>query len=135
MQVRKTLKVSVEGKTVDVEALFDSGSNFTVMSFSKLERLFGRVKVKPLPKPVKATLINGQQILVEGFVDAELTLKNGYIVSERIYLSRDMVEEAEVEGRKIRIPDLIIGAPTMETWGIELDLKKGDIVVRGTCIF
>ena len=135
MQVRKTLKVSVEGKTVDVEALFDSGSNFTVMGFSKLERLFGRVKVKPLPKPVKATLINGQQILVEGFVDAELTLKNGYIVSERIYLSRDMVEEAEVEGRKIRIPDLIIGAPTMETWGIELDLKKGDIVVRGTCIF
>ena len=135
MQVRKTLKVSVEGKTVDVEALFDSGSNFTVMGFSKLERLFGRVKVKPLPKPVKATLINGQQILVEGFVDAELTLKNGYIVSERIYLSRDMVEEAEVEGRKIRTPDLIIGAPTMETWGIELDLKKGDIVVRGTCIF
>ena len=135
MQVRKTLKVSVEGKTVDVEALFDSGSNFTVMGFSKLEKLFGRVKVKPLPKPVKATLINGQQILVEGFVDAELTLKNGYIVSERIYLSRDMVEEAEVEGRKIRIPDLIIGAPTMETWGIELDLKKGDIVVRGTCIF
>ncbi|RLF97966.1 MAG: hypothetical protein DRN49_06695 [Thaumarchaeota archaeon] len=105
------------------------------MGFSKLEKLFGRVKVKPLPKPVKATLINGQQILVEGFVDAELTLKNGYIVSERIYLSRDMVEEAEVEGRKIRIPDLIIGAPTMETWGIELDLKKGDIVVRGTCIF
>jgi len=135
VQVRKTLKVSVEGKTVDVEALFDSGSNFTVMGFSKLEKLFGRVKVKPLPKPVKATLINGQQILVEGFVDAELTLKNGYIVSERIYLSRDMVEEAEVEGRKIRIPDLIIGAPTMETWGIELDLKKGDIVVRGTCIF
>jgi len=135
VQVRKTLKVSVEGKTVDVEALFDSGSNFTVMGFSKLERLFGRVKVKPLPKPVKATLINGQQILVEGFVDAELTLKNGYIVSERIYLSRDMVEEAEVEGRKIRTPDLIIGAPTMETWGIELDLKKGDIVVRGTCIF
>ncbi|RLI30422.1 hypothetical protein DRO51_05090 [Candidatus Bathyarchaeota archaeon] len=125
----------MEGKTVDVEALFDSGSNFTVMGFSKLEKLFGRVKVKPLPKPVKATLINGQQILVEGFVDAELTLKNGYIVSERIYLSRDMVEEAEVEGRKIRIPDLIIGAPTMETWGIELDLKKGDIVVRGTCIF
>lgn len=36
-----------------------------------------------------------------------------------------------VQGRKVKMPDLIIGAPTMETWGIELDLKKGDVIIRG----
>jgi len=48
-------------------------------------------------------------------------------LEERIYLSGDIVRRAVIEGKEVKLPDLIVGAPTMESWGIELDLKEGKI--------
>jgi hypothetical protein len=35
------------------------------------------------------------------------------------------VEEVEVEGRRIRMPDMIVCADTMDKYGIVLDPKEG----------
>lgn len=56
------------------------------------------------------------------------------MIEERVYLSKDVAREVVVKGRELRLPNLIIGAPTMETWRIELNLEKGDITIRG-CAF
>ncbi len=130
MLVWKVVEVVIEGRASKVKALFDSGSTFTIMGYETLRKLFADVHVRALPKLVKATLVNGQQITIDGFVDSQMIIK-GYVMPERIYLSRDIPREVEVEGKRITLPDLIIGSPTMETWGIELDIKKGDIIIRG----
>ena len=133
VQVWKVIEVIIEGKTSKLKVLFDTGSTFTVMGYETLKRLFGDVPVKTLPKPVKATLVNGQQITIDAFVDAQIVIKD-YVISERIYLSKDIPREVVIEGKRVSLPELIISAPTMETWGIELDLEKGDISVRGGLI-
>jgi len=63
------------------------------------------------------------KIVMDGYVDSKIIVEN-YMIKDRIYLFKDIVEKFVVEGREI-------GAPTMEIWGIELDLKRGDIVIRG----
>lgn len=70
------------------------------------------------------------RVVIDGYMDAQITI-DGYMIEERIYLSKGIARKAVVEGRELRLPDLIVGAPIMETWGIELDLEKGDVVVRG----
>ncbi|RLG87951.1 MAG: hypothetical protein DRO15_03950 [Thermoprotei archaeon] len=135
MQVWKTVKVIVEGKEAKLNALFDSGSRFTVMGYTTLRDRFGEVSIKLLPKPIEAVLINGQKVKIYGFVDSMIIIEEyDYIIADRIYISKDIVKEVVVQGRIVRLPDLIIGAPTMETWGIELSLEKGDIIVRGSFI-
>lgn len=133
MQVWKVIEVVVDGRSAMLRVLFNTGSTFTIMGYDTLRKVFGDVHVKPLPKPVKATTVNGQQVIIDGFVDAEIVLGD-YVISERVYLSKDIPREVVVNGRKMRMPDLIIGVATMETWGIELDLKRGDVHVRGGLI-
>jgi len=130
MQVRKYVKVIIDGKASKVKALFDAGSSFTVMGYKTLEKLFGEVKVNSLTKPREVVLVNGMKIVIDGYVDSKIIVED-YMIEDRIYLSKDVVEKVMVEGRELYLPDLIIGAPTMETWGIELDLKRGDVVIRG----
>jgi hypothetical protein len=45
-----------------------------------------------------------------------------------------MVKEVILEGERRLLPDLIIGAPTLETWGLELNLKDRRIIQRGSFI-
>jgi hypothetical protein len=71
-------------------------------------------------------LANGQKATVDAYIDAEILIDE-HTIEERIYLSRDLAREAVVEGRRLKLPDLIIGAPTMESWGIELDLRRGEV--------
>lgn len=40
------------------------------------------------------------------------------IIGERVYLSREVVKEAVLEGKKVFLPDVVIEAPTLETWGL-----------------
>jgi len=126
MQVRKQAMIRVNGKTGKMDALFDPDSSITVTSHRAVQELLGDVPVKRLAKDRWIVLANGEKIMVNAYVDAEIVVDE-YMVEERIYLSKDIVREAVVEGRRIRLPDLIIGAPTMESWGIELDLKRGEI--------
>ncbi|KPV63620.1 MAG: hypothetical protein AOA66_0752 [Candidatus Bathyarchaeota archaeon BA2] len=130
MQVWKKVTLRLNGKPSDVRALFDSGSSFTVMGYGAVNELFGEVQVERLVKTREVVLANGQKIVIDGYVDSQIVI-DGYMIEERVYLSKDIVRKAVVEGREALLPDIIIGSPTMETWGIELDLKKGDVVIRG----
>lgn len=130
MQVFKDVEVIVEEKTSKIRALFDVGSSFTVMGYATFKGIFGEISAKSLPKPKEAALANGQKITIDSFVDSQIIVDD-YMIADRIYLSRDIVRKATIEEREIQLSDLIIGSPTMETWGIELDLKKGEVIIRG----
>jgi hypothetical protein len=130
MLVLKDVEVTIEERTSRLRALFDSGSSFTIMGYEKLKEVFGDVKVKPLIKPKEAALLNGQKIVIDGYVDAQILIDE-YLIEDRIYLTENMVKEVILEGKKM-LPDLIIGAPTLETWGLELNLKEGRITHRGS---
>jgi hypothetical protein len=133
MLVLRNVGVTIEGRSFRLKALFDSGSSFTVMGYERLKEIFGKVKVKPLTKPREAALLNGQKIIIDGYVDAQIVIDE-YLIEDRIYLTRNMVKEVILEGKRRALPDLIIGAPTLETWGLELNLKEGRIVSRGSLI-
>ena len=124
------VEVRVAGREARLMALFDTSSSFTLMGYEVLRKHFGDVGVRKLVRPREAVLVNGQRILIDAFVDAQMTVK-GYMIEERIYLSPDVAQEVEVAGARRRLPELIIGAPTMEMWDIELDVRKGDVIVRG----
>lgn len=130
MQVWQNIKIAVEGKGCEVRALFDTGSSFTVMGYSILKEFFGEIPTNPLPRPMEAALANGEKIVIDSYVDSQIVVDD-YVIADRIYLSKDLVKEVIIEGRRISLPSLIIGSPTMETWGIELDLKRGEVIIRG----
>jgi hypothetical protein len=125
--------VRIEGKACRLRALFNSGSSFTIMGYERFKEFFADVEIKPLTKPREVALINGQKIIIDGYVDSEILIDE-YLIEDRIYLTRDMVKEVILEGEMKALPDLIIGAPTLETWGLELDLKEGRVVHRGSFI-
>jgi hypothetical protein len=133
MQILKDVKVTIEGKTSKLSALFDFGSSFTIMGYERLKELFAEVKIKALFKPREAALLNGQKIVIDGYVDSQILIDE-YLIEDRIYLTKEMVKEVILEGERRPLPDLIIGAPTLETWGLELDLKEGKITRRGSFI-
>jgi len=126
MQVRRDVIVRVSGRAGQLDALFDPGSSVTIMGYEVVRDLFGGIAMMKLARARWVVLANGDRVMVEAYVNAEI-LVDEYMVEDRIYLSRDMVRKATIEGREIKLPDLIIGAPTMESWGIELDLKEGKI--------
>jgi hypothetical protein len=133
MLVLKDVEVTVEGRTFKLRALFDSGSSFTIMGYGRLREVFGDVRVNPLVKPREAALLNGQKIVIEGYVDARILIDE-YLIEDRIYLTKDVAKEVILEGERRVLPDLLIGAPTLETWGLELNLKEGRIAYRGSFV-
>ncbi len=133
MQILKDVEVIIEGKASRLRSLFNSGSSFTVMGYDRLRELFGEVEVRKLPEAIEAVLLNGQKMIIDGYLDAEIRIEN-YRIYDRIYLSKDVVKEVILKGERKLLPELIIGAPTLETWGLELDLKSGQIIRRGSFI-
>jgi hypothetical protein len=133
MRVLKNVEVRIEGRVCRLSALFDSDSSFTIMGYERLKELFGEVEFRSLAKPREAALLNGQKILIDGYVDSQILIDN-YLIEDRIYLTRQMVKEVILEGERRSLPDLIVGAPTLETWGLELNLKEGKIIQRGSFI-
>jgi hypothetical protein len=89
-----------------LKALFDSGSSFTVMGYEKLRDVFEEARVKPLTKPGEAALLNGQKIIIDGYVDAQI-LADGYLIENRIYLTKNLVKEVILEGGRRALPDPI----------------------------
>jgi len=117
MQIVLSVIVRISGREAKLKALFDTGSAFTLMSHKVLRKYFGDVETKKLVVPREGVLLNGQKIVIDSFVDAQIIIKN-YMIEERIYLSPDIPDEVEKEGKRVRLSQLIIGAPTMETWDI-----------------
>jgi hypothetical protein len=133
MLVLRDVEVTIEERASKLKALFDSSSSFTIMGYDRLMKLFGEVKVKPLIKPREAALLNGQRIIIDGYVDAQIVIDE-YLIEDRIYLTKNMAKEVVLEGERRVLPDLIIGAPTLETWGLEINLREGKIVPIGSFI-
>jgi hypothetical protein len=133
MLVLKDVEVTVEGRTSKLRALFNSGSSFTIMGYGRLREVFGDVRVNPLVKPREAALLNGQRIVIEGYVDARI-LVDEYLIEDRVYLTKDVVKEVILEGVRRALPDLLIGAPTLEPWGLELNLREGRVAYRGSFV-
>jgi hypothetical protein len=50
---------------------------------------------------------------------------DGFNLPETVFILDDFIEEIEVEGRKVKLPELIIGSSTMDKYGIVLDLREG----------
>ncbi|MHA1595534.1 MAG: hypothetical protein ACTSXJ_09220 [Candidatus Baldrarchaeia archaeon] len=129
MRAVQKVKIAYEDKEAELVALFDTGSNFTVMSIKKFKDFFEREDWVPLRKPITVVLINGQKVFLKGYFVADLVIGT-LRVPVRIFLTDEIVDEVEVEGRKIRMPDIIIGSGTMDELGIELHPEKG-IIFRG----
>ena len=130
MQVGKTVKLIIEGKSAEVKALFDTGSSFTITSYETLKELFTEVQPRKLAKTREAVLLNGQKVVIDSYVDSEIVI-NDYSIGEIVYLAKEMVREVMVGGIRVYLPELIIGHTTMEVWGIDLDLRKGEVIIRG----
>jgi len=126
MQIRKNIVVRVDGKAGEFDVLFDPGSSITITSYEAVREILGEVPMRKLTRARWVLLANGDRVMVDAYIDAEMAIDE-YMLEERTYLSKDVVRRALIEGKEVKLPDLIIGAPTMESWGIEVDLKEGKI--------
>jgi len=68
--------------------------------------------------------INGESIIVDKYAQVLIKI-NDLVFPEIVFLVDDFVEEIEVDGEKIRMPRVIIGAGTMDKYGIVIEPKKG----------
>ncbi len=89
------------------------------MSTEIRKEIFEDIEERKLSRIREIVLPNGEWMSVD-YIDAEIKIDD-YILEERIYLSK-FKKVVVVKGREVKLP-LIIGAHTMETWGIELDLN------------
>jgi len=116
----------------DAKILFDTSSSYTVMPTKKFVKLFGK-KFYRLPKPKKMKLINGADIIADKYVFLDIIIDKYSFETVFVYLSDEIPETIEVEGRKMGTLDLIIGAPTMDELGIEVR-RDGIAIVLGSVI-
>ncbi len=133
MFVRKILKVNIADKSSELDVLFDTGSSLTLMCKNVLMDKFKDVKIKLLKYPRKTYTLNGTSLIVDSYVDGEIEI-GGQVLEERIYVSKDFVKEVMLDGKIIKFPDLIVGVSTMEAWNIELDLKRGEVILKGAAV-
>ncbi len=123
MRVVKAVKVKFAGKEVECIALFDSDTGITAIQRSFFEKNFGKSWCI-LEKPLTLFWINGGRISVDKYVQLTIVIDD-YPLPETVFVIDDFVEEIEVNGRRIKLPELIIGSGTMDKYGIVLDPKEG----------
>ncbi|MCS7367544.1 MAG: retropepsin-like domain-containing protein [archaeon YNP-WB-062] len=123
MRALKNVGIRFLGKEVSCTALFDTGSGVTAVQRKFFEENFG-AKWLTLDKPIKLYWINGESIQVDKYAQIIIVV-NGFTLPETAIIIDEFVEEVEVDGRKIRLPELIIGSGTMDKYGITLDPKEG----------
>ncbi len=123
MRALKSLEVEFLGKRVSCMALFDTGSGITAIQRVFFEESFGAKWLK-LDRPMKLYWINGDFIETDKYAQAIIVIDD-FKLPETVFIVDDFVKEVEVEGRKILMPELIIGSGTMDKYGITLDPKEG----------
>jgi hypothetical protein len=119
----KDVKIRLLDKVVDCTALFDTGSGVTALRRSFFEESFG-AKWLALDKPLRLYWVNGEFIEVDKYAQVTIVVDD-FKLPETVFVVDDFVEEVEVDGRRVRLPDLIIGSGTMDKYGIVLDPKEG----------
>lgn len=123
MRASKNVMVKLMGKGATCTALFDSGSGTTAIQLGFFEENFG-ARWSRLDKPVKLYWINGESIEVDKYAQVMIVIDD-FELPETVFVIDAFVKEIEVEGKIIKLPELIIGSGTMDKYGITLDPKEG----------
>jgi hypothetical protein len=123
--VLKDVKVRFGDREVTCIALFDTGSGFTVISRSFFERSFGALW-SSLPRPVKLYLADGRFVKADKYVEVTIVIDDIELLPpETALVLEGFAEEVVVGGRRVKMPDMIIGSGTMDKYGIVLDPREG----------
>jgi hypothetical protein len=123
MRALKNVKIRLLDREVSCTALFETGLGVTAVQRSFFEESFG-AKWSTLDKPLKLYWINGESIQADKYAQITIII-DGFNLPETVLVIEDFVKEVEVEGKKIRLPELIVGSGTMDKYGITLDPKEG----------
>jgi hypothetical protein len=123
MRALKNVGIRFLDKEISCTALFDTGSGVTAVQRSFFEESFD-AKWSTLDKPLKLYWINGESIQADKYAQITIII-DGFNLPETVLVIEDFVKEVEVEGKKIRLPELIVGSGTMDKYGITLDPKEG----------
>jgi hypothetical protein len=123
MRALKNVGIRFLDKEISCTALFDTGSGVTAVQRSFFEENFG-AKWSTLDKPLRLYWINGESIQADKYAQITIII-DGFDLPETVLVIDEFIKEVEVEGRKIRLPELIVGSGTMDKYGITLDLKEG----------
>jgi len=131
MRALKAAKLRYAGKEVDCAALFDTGVGAAAQR-ALFERRFGANRLR-LERPRRVYWINGEHVKIDKYVHAAIIV-DGVDLPEAIFVVDGFVEKVEVEGRRVRLPELIAGSGTMDKYGIELDPREGVRVGRAVLL-
>ena len=125
MRALKNVRIKFMDKEVSCTALFDTGSGHTVVQRAFFEKSFGASWSK-LPKPIKLYLVDGDFVEADKYAQVTIIVDYVELLPPEVVLIVDkFAEEIEVEGRRVKLPELIIGSGTMDKYGITLDPKEG----------
>lgn len=125
MRAVKNVKLRFMNREVECTALFDTGSGYTIVQRNFFERSFGSSWSR-LPRAIKLYLVNGKFIEVDKYALVTIVINDVELLPpETVLIADEFVEVIEVEGRKIRLPEVIIGSGTMDKYGIVLDPREG----------
>ncbi|MEM3546172.1 MAG: hypothetical protein QXU47_06980 [Candidatus Bathyarchaeia archaeon] len=125
MRAIKTVGVKFMDRRVNCVALFDTGSGYTIVQRKSFEEYFGSNWSK-LPKTVKLYLVNRDFVEADKYAQITLIIDDFELLPpETVLIVDEFAKEVEVEGRRISLPELIIGSGTMDKYGIVLDPKEG----------
>jgi hypothetical protein len=134
LRVLKDVKVRFGGKEVTCTPLFDTGSGFTVVSRGFFEKSFG-ASWSPLPRPVKLYLVDGRFAKADKYVEVTIVVDDIELLPPETALVLDeFAEEVVVEGRRVKMPDMIVGSGTMDKYGIALDPREGIKVIGASLL-
>jgi len=132
MRALKNVKLRYMGKEVDCTALFDTGVGVTAVQRAFFEKHFGASWPR-LERPRRVYWIDGERIEIDKYVYTTIIV-DGVDLPETIFVVDSFVKEIEVRGRRVRLPELVVGSGTMGKYGVELDLKEGVKVGRAVLL-
>jgi hypothetical protein len=122
--VPKDVKVRFGGREVTCTALFDTGSGFTVISRDFLR--------EELWSPLEPSTEDGRFVKADKYVEVTIVVDDIELLPpETALVLEGFAEEVVVEGRKVKMPDMIVGPGTMDKYGIVLDPREG-VKILGT---
>jgi len=125
MRALKNVRVRFMDREVGCTALFDMDSGHTVIQRAFFEKSFGANWSK-LPKPIRLYLVDGDFVEADKYAQAIIIVDDVELLPPEVILIVDrFVEEVEVEGRRVKLPELIIGSGAVDKYGITLDPKEG----------
>jgi len=128
----RNVRIKFMDREVECLALFDSGSGVTVARRDFFENSFG-TSWQRLSKPLKLYWINGMYMEVDKYAQITIVI-DGFELPETVFIVDSFVKEIEVGGRRISLPELIIGSGTMDKYGIVLDPREGVKVVGASLL-